>query len=225
MKNSAFIAHSHRTRRILAAFLALFLLLSAGTLVSCGKDDGEKTADSGKNDDKKFTDNDTGEKNLARFTVKDYGDILIELYPETAPITVANFKKLVSEGFYDGIIFHRIVPGFVIQGGDPDGTGYGGSKETIKGEFAANGVNNPLSHTRGVVSMARTTDPNSASSQFFIVLSDDYTAALDGSYAAFGKVIEGMDVADKIAAVKTDTNDKPISDVVIEKAVMESAEK
>lgn len=219
MKNSAFTVRSDRTRRILAAFLALFLLLTACTLVSCGK------KDSGKEDDKKIADSDAGEKNLVRFTVKDYGDILIELYPETAPLTVANFKKLVSEGFYDGIIFHRIVPGFVIQGGDPDGTGYGGSKETIKGEFAANGVENSLSHTRGVVSMARTNDPNSASSQFFIVLSDDYTAALDGGYAAFGKVIEGMDVADKIAAVKTDTNDKPLSDVVIEKAVMESAGK
>lgn len=136
--------------------------------------------------------------------------IIMELYPEVAPITVENFKKLVSEKFYDGIIFHRVINDFMIQGGDPEGTGIGGSKETIKGEFASNGVENNLSHTRGVVSMARRGDDmDSASSQFFIVHAD--ATYLDGDYAAFGRVIAGMDVVDEIAEVATDSNDKPIN--------------
>ena len=126
------------------------------------------------------------------------GLIKIELDEKAAPATVANFKKLVSEGFYDGLTFHRIIPGFMIQGGDPNGNGTGGSKNRIKGEFAANGFNNPLKHTRGVISMARAMDPNSASSQFFITVAD--STFLDGQYAGFGHVTEGQDVADKIAA-------------------------
>ncbi len=133
--------------------------------------------------------------------------IKIELYPEAAPITCRNFEKLVKEGFYDGLIFHRVISGFMIQGGDPLGTGVGGSKERIKGEFKANGVDNPIKHTRGVVSMARAMDPNSASSQFFIMHQD--AAYLDGNYAAFGKVIEGMDAVDEIAATAVGFNDKP----------------
>ena len=133
--------------------------------------------------------------------------IELELYPETAPITVKNFEKLVSEGFYDGLIFHRVIKGFMIQGGDPLGNGMGGAKEKIKGEFAANGVQNPLRHTRGVISMARAQDPNSASSQFFIMHKD--APHLDGSYAAFGKVVEGLDVVDEIASVPTDFSDRP----------------
>ena len=135
--------------------------------------------------------------------------IIVELYPDVAPITVANFQKLVSEKFYDGLIFHRVIYDFMIQGGDPEGTGMGGSEENIKGEFAANGVENNLSHTRGVVSMARANDMDSASSQFFIVHAD--STYLDGNYAAFGKVIAGMDTVDEIAAVATDQNDKPTS--------------
>ncbi len=135
--------------------------------------------------------------------------IKIELYPEEAPITVANFKKLVSEGFYDGLIFHRVISGFMIQGGDPQGTGMGGSKDKIKGEFLANGVPNRIKHVRGVISMARTMDPNSASSQFFIMHKD--APHLDGQYAAFGKVVEGIEVVDEIAAVKTSIHDKPIT--------------
>ncbi len=136
--------------------------------------------------------------------------IEIELYPEVAPITVANFEKLVKEGFYDGLIFHRVIPGFMIQGGDPTGTGRGGSSERIKGEFASNGVKNTLKHTRGVISMARSMDPNSASSQFFIMHMD--APHLDGDYAAFGKVVSGMDVVDEIATCATGFMDRPVFD-------------
>ncbi|MBR5430746.1 MAG: peptidylprolyl isomerase [Firmicutes bacterium] len=134
----------------------------------------------------------------AEITVRDYGTIKLELYEDIAPITVANFVKLAQDGFYDGLTFHRIMDGFMIQGGDPEGTGYGGSDETIKGEFAANGVENDLSHVKGVISMARGNNPDSASSQFFITVAD--STFLDGKYAAFGRVTEGMEVAEKIAA-------------------------
>ncbi len=128
------------------------------------------------------------------------GEIELELYPEAAPITVANFVDLVGQGFYDGLTFHRIISGFMIQGGDPLGNGMGGSKNKIKGEFRQNGVDNPIKHTRGVISMARSMMPNSASSQFFIMHED--APHLDGAYAAFGKVISGMDTVDKIASTK-----------------------
>ena len=133
--------------------------------------------------------------------------IEIELYPEVAPITVKNFEKLVSEGFYDGLTFHRVIPGFMIQGGDPQGNGMGGAKETIKGEFRANGVENNLKHTRGVISMARSFMPNSASSQFFIMHAD--APHLDGQYAAFGRVVSGIEAVDEIASIPTDYNDRP----------------
>ena len=141
--------------------------------------------------------------------------IKIELYPEIAPISCENFEKLVKQGFYDGLIFHRVIPGFMIQGGCPDGTGMGGPGWNIKGEFAANGVNNPIKHTRGVISMARAMDPNSAGSQFFIMHQD--APHLDGQYAAFGHVVSGMDAVDEIAAAATDWNDKPRTPVVMEK--------
>ncbi len=137
-------------------------------------------------------------KYIAEIKVKDYGTITLLLDPAYAPITVQNFVKLAESGFYDGLTFHRIMKGFMIQGGDPKGNGTGGSSETIKGEFAANGVNNTLSHKRGVISMARSSMPNSASSQFFICDADD--TFLDGQYAAFGWVTDGMDVVDKIAS-------------------------
>lgn len=133
-----------------------------------------------------------------KMTIKDYGEIELDLYDKEAPITVDNFKKLVNEGFYNGLTFHRIIRGFMIQGGDPQGTGTGGSDEEIKGEFSSNGVENNISHIRGVISMARSSDPNSASSQFFIC--DATSPHLDGEYAAFGEVTSGMDVVDKIAA-------------------------
>lgn len=147
---------------------------------------------------------------LILITMENGDEIKAELYPEAAPKTVENFLKLVDEKFYDGLIFHRVIKGFMIQGGDPTGTGMGGSKDTIVGEFRANGFQNDLAHTRGVLSMARTNMPNSASSQFFIMHQD--APHLDGQYAAFGKVVEGMEAVDKIASVKTNWQDKPSKD-------------
>jgi len=133
--------------------------------------------------------------------------IELELYPDAAPKTVENFLKLVGQGFYDGLTFHRVIPGFMIQGGDPLGNGMGGAKENIKGEFRANGHPNPIKHTRGVISMARAFDPNSASSQFFIMHAD--APHLDGQYAAFGKVVSGIEAVDEIASIPTDYSDRP----------------
>ena len=139
------------------------------------------------------------------------GDVMkAELYPEIAPNTVNNFISLVKKGFYDGLIFHRVIPGFMIQGGDPEGTGMGGPGYSIKGEFAQNGFANDLKHSAGVLSMARSMMPNSAGSQFFIMHKD--APHLDGAYAAFGKIIEGMDVVNKIAEVATDYSDRPMED-------------
>lgn len=152
---------------------------------------------------------------MVRIEMENGGIIDIELYEDKAPITVANFKKLVSEGFYDGLIFHRVISGFMIQGGDPLGTGFGGASEKIVGEFRANGYNNDISHVRGVISMARSQMPNSASSQFFIMHADG--KFLDGQYAAFGKVVSGMEVVDEIASVKTGPNDRPIIDMRMKK--------
>ena len=135
------------------------------------------------------------------------------LYPDIAPITVENFVKLINENFYDGIIFHRVIEGFMIQGGDPTGTGMGGSNNKIKGEFLANGVVNNLKHTRGILSMARSMDPNSASSQFFIMHKD--SPHLDGQYAAFGKITKGIEVVDEIASCQTNAMDRPLEDQVI----------
>ena len=144
---------------------------------------------------------------IATIEMEDGGVITLELYPEVAPISVNNFISLANKGFYDGLIFHRVISGFMIQGGDPRGTGMGGPGYCIKGEFAGNGVKNDLSHARGVLSMARAQNPNSAGSQFFIMHADG--PFLDGQYAAFGKVVEGIEVVDRIAAVKTDRMDKP----------------
>ncbi len=151
------------------------------------------------------------------------GDIKLKLDEKVAPETVANFEKLVEEGFYDGLTFHRIIKGFMIQGGCPNGTGTGGPGHHIKGEFSANGHDNPIKHKRGVVSMARSMDPDSAGSQFFIVHGD--APHLDGQYAAFGKVVEGMDIVDEIAEAKTDYNDRPAYDIVMEKVYIEAEEK
>ncbi len=139
--------------------------------------------------------------------------IKLELYPDVAPITVENFEKLVNSGFYNGLTFHRVIPGFMIQGGCPEGTGMGGPGWHIKGEFLANGVKNDLKHTRGVISMARSGMPDSAGSQFFIMHDD--APHLDGQYAAFGKVIEGIETVDEIAVVDTDYSDKPPTPQVI----------
>ena len=148
------------------------------------------------------------------------GVMKAELYPEIAPNTVNNFISLVSKGFYDGVIFHRVIPGFMIQGGDPMGKGIGGPGYSIKGEFTSNGFKNDLRHTRGVLSMARTMAPNSAGSQFFIMHDD--APHLDNQYAAFGKIIEGIEVVDQIAKVRTDYNDKPRTPQVMKKVTVET---
>lgn len=145
--------------------------------------------------------------------IKDYGTIKVELNPKEAPITVENFVKLAKSGFYNGLTFHRVIKGFMIQGGCPKGNGTGGPGYNIKGEFSANGVPNSISHKRGVISMARAYDPNSAGSQFFIMHKDG--EFLDGQYAAFGETVEGIEVVDKVAAVRTSPNDKPLTPVVI----------
>ena len=145
---------------------------------------------------------------IVTFEMTTGGKMTAELYPEVAPNTVSNFISLVKKGFYDGLIFHRCIPGFMIQGGDPQGTGTGGPGYTIPGEFASNRFPNDLKHDRGVLSMARTMDPDSAGSQFFIMVDD--APHLDGEYAAFGKVIEGMETADAIVRAPKDRNDKPI---------------
>ena len=144
---------------------------------------------------------------IVTIEMEDGGVMKAELYPDVAPNTVNNFISLVRSGFYDGVIFHRVIPGFMIQGGDPDGTGMGGPGYSIKGEFSQNGFENNLVHTRGVLSMARTMDPDSAGSQFFVMVAD--APHLDGGYAAFGKVIEGMETADAIVSAKRDWNDRP----------------
>ena len=150
------------------------------------------------------------EKINIRITMENGKQMEAELYPETAPITVDNFVQLIRDRFFDGLIFHRVIKGFMIQGGDPTGTGMGGSRCKIKGEFASNGVPNDLKHTRGVLSMARAMDPDSASSQFFIMHQD--APHLDGQYAAFGKITKGIEVVDEIADVNTDYRDKPLEE-------------
>ena len=156
---------------------------------------------------------------IVTITMKDGGVIKLELYPDIAPLTVENFVSLVKDGFYNGLIFHRVIKGFMIQGGDPEGTGMGGPGYSIKGEFEANGVKNDLKHTEGVISMARSMDPNSAGSQFFIMHKN--SPHLDGMYAAFGKTIEGMDVVNRIAETRTDWNDRPLEEQVMETVTVE----
>lgn len=183
----------------LAAVMAVIFLLTLASCKSGSGDGGE--------------DGDFGETIMVQIEMENGGIIKLELYPEAAPITVENFVNLAKNGFYDGLIFHRVIKDFMIQGGDPEGTGMGGSDTKIKGEFSQNGWNNPISHKRGVISMARSRSMDSASSQFFICHAD--STYLDGQYAAFGKVTEGMDVVDEIASVETDKNDRPVEDVVI----------
>ena len=196
-------------KRILPLLLILLLILTG-----CSA----KNADSPAADAP--TDTPLTGTSYVQIDVKDYGTIVAELYADTAPITVANFLSLVDSGFYDGLTFHRIISGFMIQGGDPKGTGIGGPGYHIKGEFAMNGVNNPLKHTYGVLSMARSMMPDSAGSQFFIMTSD--SPHLDGQYAAFGKVLEGMDVADAIVSVKRDMRDKPLEPQVMKSIRVET---
>ena len=157
---------------------------------------------------------------IVTFTMENGDVIKAELYPDIAPISVNNFISLINKNFYDGLIFHRVIRGFMIQGGDPEGTGMGGPGYSIKGEFAANGIENNLKHTEGVLSMARSMMPNSAGSQFFIMHKD--APQLDGSYAAFGKVIEGMENVNKIAETPTDYSDRPLEDQRIKSVTVET---
>ena len=192
-------------KKILCLILALILL--ALSLVSCMSKEEKALLDV-----VSYSEDVT---NYVVMNVKNFGYIVVELYPDVAPETVENFKALVEDGFYDGLTFHRIIKGFMIQGGDPLGNGTGGSGKNIKGEFSSNGFENTLSHTRGVISMARSNHPDSASSQFFIC--DKTSPHLDGKYAAFGEVIYGIEVVDAIASVKKSaSNDKPYTPVVIE---------
>ena len=194
------------------AVLMLFVLV----LAACGADESKNGAEVEKTNDIAAVNyaNEVKENPVATITMQDGGEIVVELEPKIAPNTVANFISLVEDGFYDGVIFHRVIPGFMIQGGDPEGTGYGGPDYTIAGEFTDNDFENNLKHTRGIISMARSGDPNSAGSQFFIMHEDNKD--LDNKYASFGRVLEGMEVVDAIANVKRNASDKPKQDQVIQ---------
>ena len=195
-------------KRMIVLLLAVMLLLS----LACAKGAAAPTASGQTTETKEDTDVDKTHP-IATITMKDGGVIQLELYPEVAPQSVKNFISLANSGFYDGLIFHRVITGFMIQGGDPDGRGTGGPGYCIKGEFKANGVENDISHVRGVLSMARAQAYDSAGSQFFIMHQDG--TYLDGQYAAFGRVISGMDVVDAIARTTTDSKDKPYKDQIM----------
>ncbi len=209
----------------IAVFLSLILCLFAFS--SCGGDPqteqdgsepkGEQTTEQ---PEMEGTTMSNGENPIVTITMQNGGVIKIELYPDIAPNTVNNFISLVQDGFYDGLIFHRVIPGFMIQGGDPEGMGYGGPGYSIAGEFSYNGFDNELAHTRGVISMARSSSPDSAGSQFFIMVED--APHLDGQYAAFGKVIEGLDVVDEIVSVDTNASDKPYDDQVMQTVTVDT---
>ncbi|MBM0066586.1 peptidylprolyl isomerase [Bacillus gibsonii] len=177
---------------------SLFIISGCGT---SGPDENEDASVANE------VDIDLENPTVVTMTMENGGEIVMELYPDVAPKTVENFVKLASDGFYNGLTFHRVIPGFMIQGGDPEGNGTGGPDHSVEGEFSSNGFENNLSHERGVVSMARSQDPDSAGSQFFIVVED--STFLDGDYAAFGKVTEGMDVVDEIVSVET-SGEKPV---------------
>lgn len=192
----------------------IVVLMIAAVLAACGNEQKEamKTNTTYAKDVK--------ENPVVTITMANNEKIVMELYPKIAPNTVANFISLVEAGKYDGLTFHRVIPEFMIQGGDPEGNGQGGPGYTIDGEFSENDFDNTLKHERGIVSMARASDPNSAGSQFFIMVADN--AQLDGKYAAFGKVIKGMDTVDDIVNVSTDANDKPTTDEVMKKVTVDT---
>ncbi|MGL4773461.1 MAG: peptidylprolyl isomerase [Clostridium sp.] len=191
--------------------LIIFMILSLGVLtIGCTNKKQSADGEAPKAPDK---------LPIATIEIKGYGTLEAQLYPHIAPITVENFTKLANEGFYDGLTFHRIIKDFMIQGGDPEGTGMGGPGYEIKGEFANNGVKNDIKHDDGVLSMARSKKPDSAGSQFFIMTG--VAPHLDGDYAAFGKVIKGIELLDEIENVKTDKSNKPLEPVIIEKIRVE----
>ena len=194
---------------LLAAICVLMLVLAA-----CGTDEANETTTN-----IEYA-NDVTDNPIVTITMENNEQIVIELDPKTAPNTVANFISLVEDGFYDGLIFHRVISGFMIQGGDPDGNGTGGPGYSIAGEFTNNGFENNLQHKRGVISMARSKDLDSAGSQFFIMHED--TSNLDNDYAAFGHVVEGMEVVDEIAAVETDSSDQPVKEQKMKKVEVDT---
>ncbi|MCB2305352.1 peptidylprolyl isomerase [Clostridium estertheticum] len=214
--------------KLLKKSMILFTLIFVVFTSGCGnivqkKDD--TTSKEVKTQTKVVTEKGVKDKNpLVTIVMEDGSTIKIELYPEIAPNTVRNFVSLVNSGFYNGLIFHRVIPGFMIQGGDPKGTGTGGPGYAIKGEFSENNFDNTLKHGRGVISMARGTDADSAGSQFFIVVanSDNNSTALDGKYASFGKVTKGMEIVDKIVSVETGSNDKPKIDQKMKKVTVDT---
>ena len=214
MRHSAACGEEIAVKKIIALLLGLMMLCS----LACAKEATSAPA-AEKTETKEETNVDKTHP-IATITMKDGGVIELELYPETAPESVKNFISLANAGFYDGLIFHRVITGFMIQGGDPDGRGTGGPGYSIKGEFAANGVKNDISHVRGVLSMARAQPYDSAGSQFFIMHEDG--TYLDGQYAAFGRVISGMDVVDAIAKTTTDARDKPYKDQIMETVRVET---
>ncbi|MBY0121488.1 peptidylprolyl isomerase [Bacillus sp. S/N-304-OC-R1] len=187
------------------------LMISAFMLSGCGSQaEKGKTAEDSANKTAENYPESVKENPIVTITMENGNEIELELYPKTAPNTVANFVSLVEKGYYDGLIFHRVIPDFMIQGGDPEGNGTGGPGYSIKGEFSSNGFDNNIKHERGVISMARAQDPNSAGSQFFIMVND--TPSLDGDYAAFGKVTKGIETVDAIVSVERDGMDKPLQD-------------
>ena len=200
--------------KIIFSFVLITLIF---TLTGCGTQGENVTNESEKTSNYASS---VTEKPIVTITMENEEKILIELDPAVAPNTVANFVSLVEKGFYDGVIFHRVIPDFMIQGGDPEGNGTGGADYTIKGEFSENGFENNLKHDRGVISMARSNDPNSASSQFFIMVKE--STHLDGKYAAFGKVIEGMEVVDDIVSVERDGSDKPLKDQTMKSVTVDT---
>lgn len=189
--------------------LAAFLLMMTVFLAACGNSDNDDTSSKEEEATVDYA-SEVTENPVVTITMENDEKIVLELEPKVAPNTVANFISLVEDGFYDGLIFHRVIPGFMVQGGDPDGTGMGGPDYSIKGEFSSNGFENEMLHERGVLSMARTNVPDSAGSQFFIMVEE--STQLDGDYAAFGKVIEGMEVVDAIVAAERDGSDKPLQE-------------
>ncbi|WP_303984823.1 peptidylprolyl isomerase [Niallia circulans] len=205
---------SRKQRGGIVFFLSFVLLL---LLSGCGTTKSEPSKEENTTQAKVISPDDYP---IVTITMEDNSTITLELYPDKAPNTVNNFVSLVNKGFYDGLIFHRIIPDFMIQGGDPNGNGTGGPGYSIKGEFSENGFENDLKHERGVISMARSQLPDSAGSQFFIMVAD--APHLDGEYAPFGKVIEGMDVVDKIVSSKRDKNDKPVEEIKMKQVTVDT---
>ncbi|MDT8860393.1 peptidylprolyl isomerase [Alkalihalobacillus sp. MEB130] len=193
---------------MIAFFACLLLVTGCGTAPEVEQEEEEVQVDEEESETGYTLD--VEENPVVTITMENGDEIVVELYPDIAPNTVVNFVSLVEDGFYDGLTFHRVIPGFMVQGGDPNGDGSGGPDYSIEGEFEANGFENPLNHERGVISMARTNDPNSAGSQFFIMV--EQSAQLDGQYAAFGKVLEGMEAVDEIVHSERDSRDKPLEE-------------